>query len=139
MEKMIGNRDKGDPQTYAIIGAAIEVHNNLGCGFLEAVYQSALEIELSKRNVPFQSQVNVPIFYKGTKLECAYRADLVCFENILIELKAIKTITDIEIAQIINYLKATGMHRGLLINFGNNRLTCKRFVNGKLVSESSEI
>jgi len=132
---MITNRDKGDPQTYAIIGAAYEVHNQLGNGFLEAVYQAALEIELTKRNIPYQCQVNVPIFYKGTKLDCTYRSDLVCFEDILIELKAIKAITDIEVAQTINYLKATGMHRGLLINFGSKRLTRQRFVNGAPVLE----
>jgi len=117
-----------DPQTYAIIGAALEVHRLLGCGFVEPVYQEALAIELPLRHIPFQREVELPVFYKGVQLNCIYRADFVCFGEIIVELKALKQLTNIEEAQILNYLKATGYQRGLLLNFGAQSLERKRFV-----------
>jgi GxxExxY protein len=116
-----------DRQTYAIIGAAFEVHRQLGCGFLEGVYQEALAIELTDQGVPFRREQDLPIRYKGQSLACIYRADFVCFDEIIVELKAIGGLTTKEHAQVINYLKATGLLRGLLLNFGTARMETKRF------------
>jgi GxxExxY protein len=117
-----------DPQTYAIIGAAMEVHTQLGHGFLEGVYQEALAIELRERSVPFGREVDLPIRYKGQVLACGYRADFICFDEVVVELKSIRELTEREQAQVIHYLKATGFSRGLLLNFGAKRLETKRFV-----------
>jgi GxxExxY protein len=105
-----------DPETFVIIGAAMEVHR--GRGFLELVYQTALALEFQERAIPFKAEVALPIRYKGKLLTCAYRADFICFENVLVETKAIARLTSADDAQLINELKATGMHRGLLLNFG---------------------
>lgn len=118
-----------DPQTYAIIGAAIEVHKELGPGFLEPVYQAALQIELERRGVPYEREVPLTIHYKGEPLPCTYRADFICYGGIIVELKSIKKLTEIEHAQVINYLKATGHQRALLFNFGSTSLEHKRFAN----------
>jgi GxxExxY protein len=117
-----------DPQTYAIIGAAMEVHRELGHGFLEAVYQEALAVELSGRNIPFQREVPLLVKYKNQPLACAYKADLVCFGEILVELKAIEHLGNPEKAQVINYLNATGFTRALLFNFGSPSLEYQRLV-----------
>lgn len=117
-----------DPQTYEIIGAAMEVHRQLGHGFLEAVYQEALAIELVKRDIPFEREAAGPVEYKGNRLQCCYRADFICFEEIVVELKAINQLTGVDEAQVINELKATGLHRGLLLNFGTPGLEYKRLV-----------
>lgn len=118
-----------DERTYVVIGAAMEVHRQLGVGFLEAVYQDALAMEMSARNIPFAREAGLPIFYKGEQIPTVYRADFVCFENVVVELKAIKKLSGNEISQILNYLKATQSPIGLLINFGNKSLEYKRFVN----------
>ena len=117
-----------DPETYAIIGAAMEVHRQLGHGFLEAVYQEALALEMMAREIPFQREVSLPVEYKGRRLECSYRADFVCFRTIAIELKATMQLTGADEAQLINELKATGLTRGLLLNFGSPSLEHKRLV-----------
>ena len=117
-----------DPRTYAIIGAAMEVHRQLGCGFLEAVYQEALEIELKRAGVPAAPQVELPIFYRGQRLQCYYVADFVCYERIIVELKALSRLSGVEDAQVLNYLKATGLEVGLLLNFGTPSLQYKRLV-----------
>ncbi len=120
---------KNDPETYAIIGAAMEVHRELGSGFLEAVYQDAWELELTKRGISFCREQPIPVQYKGQSLKTLYRADFVCGGGILVELKAIRALTDVESAQVIHYLKATGFNRALLINFATPSLQHKRFVN----------
>jgi GxxExxY protein len=117
-----------DPQTYAIIGAAMEVHRHLGHGFLEAVYQEALAVELTAREISFQREVILPIRYKGQLLQCGYRADFICFGEIVVESKAISQLTGTDEAQTINKLKATNLNRALLINFGAPSLEYKRLV-----------
>jgi GxxExxY protein len=117
-----------DPQTYAIIGAAMEVHTQLGHGFLEGVYQEALAIELSLRSIPFVREAELSVSYKGQLLSSKYRADFVCFGDVIVEVKALKALSNVEEAQILNYLKASGFRRALLINFGAPSLQTKRFV-----------
>jgi len=119
-----------DPQTYAIIGAAMEVHTQMGHGFLEGVYQEALAIEFSMRSIPFERESEISITYKGEPLACKYRADFVCFGEVIVELKALSALTSVEEAQVLNYLKATGYQRALLINFGAPSLHTRRFVFG---------
>ncbi len=135
------DRDAGDPQTYAIIGAAMEVHQQLGCGFLEAVYQDAVEIEFTQRGIPFEKEVLLPIKYKVILLPAHYRADFVCFSDVIVELKALAALTAVEAGQVLNYLKATGLRRGLLVNFGTPSLQYKRLVWGykleKVISAKS--
>ncbi|MBN2683907.1 MAG: GxxExxY protein [Pontiellaceae bacterium] len=120
---------KDDTETYAIIGAAMEVHKELGCGFLERVYQEALAIEFSHREIPFSREHELPISYKGEKLESTYRVDFFCYGSIPVEVKAIDTLTGKETAQEINYLKASHSNKGLLLNFGAQSLQHKRLVN----------
>ncbi len=107
----------------------MEVHNQLGNGFLEAVYQEALAVELESRHIPFNREVTFPIYYKGRQLSTHYRADFICYGTVVVELKALPRLTGIEAAQLINYLKGTGLKTGLLINFGGSSLEYKRFVN----------
>ena len=116
-------------EVYEIIGAAMEVHKELGCGFLEAVYQEAFEIELKEKKMPFESQKQLEIFYKGKRLEKEYYADVVCYDKIIVELKALNRLTSKEESQLLNYLKASGLKVGVLINFGAASLEWKRFVH----------
>jgi GxxExxY protein len=120
--------DARDPQTRAIIGAAMEVHRELGPGFLEAVYQEALALELADRGIPFQREQGVPIDFKGRRLSCKYRADFVCYGDIIVELKAQQGLTGNDEAQTLHYLKATKLERGLLFNFGRPSLEFRRFI-----------
>jgi GxxExxY protein len=116
-------------EVYAIVGAAIEVHRELGPGFLEAVYQEALELELTDRQLPFTAQPPLVINYKGRRLQQKYIADLICYDQIIVELKALDRLSGKEEAQLLNYLKATGLKVGMLINFGSvGKLEWKRFV-----------
>jgi len=117
-----------DERTFAVIGAAMAVHRELGCGFLEAVYQQALACELAEPNIPFAREVELPVLYKGQKLNAAYRADFVCFDSIIVEVKAVSQINGTHEAQVINYLKATRYEVGLLVNFGSRSLEHKRFI-----------
>jgi GxxExxY protein len=116
-------------EVYAIVGAAIEVHKEYGCGFLEGVYQEAMELQLVERGIPFEAQKELTIRYKRWVLKKKYCADLICFGAILVEIKALDRLTSREEAQVLNYLKATGLTVALLINFGaHGRLQWKRFV-----------
>jgi GxxExxY protein len=117
-----------DTQSHAIIGAAMEVHRELGRGFLELVYQTALSLEFQERGIPFKAEVALPVRYKGKLLTCGYRADFVCFEDFLVEIKAITKLTTADDAQLLNELKATAYQRGLLLNFGSRSLEVKRLV-----------
>ncbi len=128
---MTGPAAAGDPrdrQTYLIIGAALAVHHNLGPGFLEAVYQKALETEFRERGVPYEREQRVLVYYRGTPLGIGYRADFVCFGDILVELKGIPRLTPADQAQVMNYLVASNLSRALLVNFGGPSLQVRRFV-----------
>jgi GxxExxY protein len=116
-------------EVFAIVGAAIEAHRELGSGFLEAVYQEALEIELESRKIPFKARKELAISYKDRQLKKAYEADLVCFEKIIVELKVLDKLSGKEEAQVLNYLKASGLRVGLLMNFGaHGKLEWQRYV-----------
>jgi len=116
-------------ESYQIVGACFEVYNFLGAGFLEGVYQECLEIELRNRNIPFESQKEITINYKGIDLVKKYNADIICYDKVLLELKATSKLTNDHRGQILNYLNATKFQLGLLINFGGfPRLEYERFV-----------
>lgn len=108
-------------ESYNIIGAAMHVYNVLGHGFLEAVYQEALEIEFKKRNIPYEREKELRINYEGVELHQTYKADFVCYGNIIVELKAVQNLDDSHRAQVHNYLRATRFKLGLLVNFGNSQ------------------
>ena len=118
----------GDPQTYTIIGAAMAVHRALGCGFLEAVSREAFMIELQERGIPFVREARLPVRYRNRLLPLSYTVDFICYDEVLVELKALQTIGPIETAQLINYLRVAGRSRGLLLNFGATSLPYKRLV-----------
>ena len=118
-----------EDETYAVTGVATEVHRALGPGFLEKVYQEAMRLELSARSIPFEAEKPLNIIYKGQSLTQKYFADLVCYERIIVEIKAINNLSGKEESQLLNYLKATGLRVGLLFNFGSHgKLERKRLV-----------
>lgn len=115
-------------ESYKIRGALFAVHRELGCGFLERVYQDALEVEFRLRNIPYEREKAIQIVYKGEPLGEPYRADFVCYGKVIIELKSVSEILDVHRAQIINYLKATKIKLGFLVNFGEESLNIERIV-----------
>lgn len=116
-------------EVYALVGAALDVHKILGCGFLEPVYQEALAFEFSARGIPYQEQFKLKIKYKERFLNKGYAADFLVYNKIILEIKAEEHILQIDHAQVINYLKASGMEVGVLINFGSRQMEWKRFVH----------
>jgi len=120
--------DFDDQQTYKIIGAAMAVHRELGCGFLEAVSREALAIELQERGVPFIREARLPVRYREHLLPVFYTVDFICFDEVLVEVKALHAIGSIEVAQLINYLRIARRRRGLLLNFGATSLQHRRLV-----------
>lgn len=113
-------------ESYAIVGAAMSVHANLGCGFVEKVYQEALAIEFEKHSIPFEREKTMQISYDGQLLQSRYIVDFLCYDKIVVELKAVSSILDEHKAQVINYLKAGDMKLGLLLNFGQTGLQYER-------------
>lgn len=124
MEKIIFKEE-----SYKIIGACFAVHNALGSGFLEAVYQEALQKELENCNIPFKKEVKLDLYYNGIKLNKIYRADFICYDKIILEIKAVNHMPNIFYNQVKNYLKATNYRLGLLINFGGSSLEYHRVLN----------
>lgn len=116
-------------ECYEIIGACMEVHSNLGNGFLEAVYQEALSIEFNNVDIPFLREQKLDIYYKGKLLNKYYIADFICFDKIIIETKASTGFNSVHDAQLLNYLKATNKKLGVLVNFGQKSLQYKRIIN----------
>ena len=115
-------------ESYKIIGAAMEVHKDLVAGFLETVYQEAFELELQKLNIPYEREALLNIYYKGTKLKKRFSADFVCYNKIVVELKALGELSTDHEAQILNYLKTSKLKLGLLLNFGSSSLQYKRLI-----------
>ena len=115
-------------ETYKIIGAMMEVHKTLGCGFLEAVYQEALAIEFERQKIPYVREKKLILFYKEVQLEKYYAADFLCYNKIVIDLKALSALTSTHDSIMINYLNATKFKVGLVANFGEKSLKCKRLV-----------
>ncbi len=113
-------------EAYAVIGAAMEVHRQLGCGFLEKAYQEALEIELQERGIPYEREKHLDIVYKGHTLTQDYYADFICYGKIIVELKAVSALTSEHRSQVLNYLHCAQMDLGLLVNFGESRLKYER-------------
>jgi GxxExxY protein len=116
-------------ESYLIIGACMEVHKKLGSGFLESVYSEALELEFKKVNIPYDREKKLTVFYDDQPLKKYFKADFVCYNSIIIELKATKFLIESDHKQTINNIKATHFKLGLLINFGSQSLTYKRIVN----------
>ena len=116
-------------EVFEIVGAAMKVHSVLGRGFLEQVYQEALAIEFEKRGIPFQKEKQIRIIYDGVTLNKQYQADFFCYDKIIVEIKAVSDLNCIHESQILNYLKATDMRVGVLINFGEKSLVYERYVS----------
>ncbi len=125
-----------DSQTYAIIGAAMEVHRELGPGFREQVYREALELEFTRVGIPYRCEISLPVFFKGQRLRTGFRADMICFGDIIVELKAVEATGEGERGQLVSYLKASGLERGLLLNFGTKSLHCQRMVHTRQSAKS---
>ncbi|MCK4560533.1 MAG: GxxExxY protein [Calditrichia bacterium] len=117
-----------EKESYQIIGASLEVHKELGPGFLEAVYQEALTIEFSKQSIPFCREKELRLYYKNVSLQKRYKVDFVCYDSIIIEVKALSALNSEHESQLINYLSATRLKLGILINFGERSLKYKRII-----------
>ena len=120
-----------DPETFAIIGAAMEVHRELRYGLLEVVYQDALVVEFGARSIPFEREKLLNVFYKGKPLPSFFKADFVCFGSVIVECKSQASMGSPEDAQVLNYLVLTGLQRALLLNFGAPSLQYKRLILSK--------
>jgi GxxExxY protein len=125
-------------EVYNIVGACMEVHRELGYGFLEAIYHEALMVELNARNIPFETNVKLQVNYKSHPLSKAYFADIICYNKIIVELKASEGIAPEHVSQVINYLKATDYQLGLLVNFGTKSLQYKRVIHSKSPTDFQE-
>lgn len=117
-----------DPQTFQIIGAAMEVHRHLQRGLFEGFYCDALAVEFELRQIPFDAEHAIQLTYKGRPLRRPHRMDFVCFESVVVEVKAVSALSPADEAQLLNYLAMTKLHRGLLLNFGTKSLEYKRRV-----------
>ena len=117
------------PETYAIIGAGMEVHSRLGPGFLERLYREALALEMTQRNIPFSRELSLTVTYRGAILPVRYRIDFLCYDSVIVELKAAKALAPFDHAQVINYLKVSGLCHGLLLNFGARSLQYQRLAH----------
>ena len=115
-------------ECYKVVGACMAVHRELGNGFLESVYQEALAIEFQHKGIPFAREKTIPVIYKGVELHSLFKADFICYDRIIVELKALSALTGDHSSQVINYLKASGLRVGLLVNFGCSSLKHQRFV-----------
>jgi GxxExxY protein len=124
----MNNSKVRDPETYAVIGACMQVHRTLGHGFLEPIYQDAVEIELLHQQIPHERHPQLKIQYRGVTIASHYEPDFLCFGSVIVELKALSALDSAHDAQVIHYLKATRHERGLLINFGAPQLEFKRLV-----------
>lgn len=118
-------------ESYKIIGACMKVHRELGSGFLEAIYEEALKKEFTKQEILFRNQVKLDVFYDGEKLNKYYKADFICFDKIILEIKSVSQVPNVFYSQIKNYLVATNKELGILINFGQPSLFYKRIINSK--------
>ena len=127
-----------EKESYLIIGAAIAVHKELGNGFLEAVYQEALEREFLKKNIPYKREAPLIIYYKNEPLDKFYTADFICYGKIIVELKALSAITSEHKAQVLNYLKASRLNLGLILNFGKQSLEFKRIIKEKKSADCAD-
>jgi GxxExxY protein len=124
-------------ESYKIIGACMKVHSELGSGFLEAVYEEALKKEFKNSNIPFECQVKLNIYYNGEILDKYYKADFICYDNIILEIKSVHQTPNIFYAQLKNYLTATNKELGMLINFGQASLAYKRIINTNNLKNSN--
>jgi GxxExxY protein len=129
MEKVAETKILYKEESYKIIGACMKVHRELGAGFLEAVYEEALKREFLNSEIPFKSQVKLNVFYEGKQLKKFYIADFICYDKIILEIKSVDQVPNAFYAQIKNYLTATKLELGMLINFGQPSLTYKRIIN----------
>src|SRR5574338_1482207 len=130
--------DQQDQETYAIIGAAMRVHRAFGAGFLEAVYHEAMCLALDSAAIPWQREVTFRLQFEGHTLRTRYRADLVCYGRVLVELKALRAVGGTETAKVLNYLRASGLRRALLLNFGATRLQYRRLISTESTDDTDE-
>ncbi len=128
MTQITADKNIKDQETYKILGAAMAVHSELGHGFLEAIYHEALEQEFNLQDIPFSKEKKLSVYYKKHKLKTFYLPDFICYDSVIVEIKALQRLSNHEESQLINYLKASGLNRGLLINFGARQLQYKRLV-----------
>ncbi len=116
-------------ESYKIIGACMKVHRKLGAGFLESIYEEALKKEFFNSGIPFNNQVKLNVYYNGEKLNKFYKADFICYDKIILEIKSVSQVPNVFYSQIKNYLTATKKELGMLVNFGQSSLTYKRIIN----------